>query len=654
MTRMIAWFMAMTAALWCADAGGEQLVASFETPIELQRVDKHNVLIALTNKGVTHGRSALEARFGEGEWPAMVLRQGRAFQDRDWSRFGGIVMDVTNPGDGELHLNLIIEDSGESQGKSRQYNSWTNVQPGRSTLVLYFPMPGLWRMRAGPPLVSSPTTILSRDDTDIDWTNVAALHLTMSGSAQERLLIFDRLRLMPRPDMIGMVDRFGQYSRTVWPGKVKDESDFRRYFDAELVWLAARPLNPDRDEYGGWQTGPKLKATGFFRTAYLRGEREVEPPPAGTAGQGRWSLVTPAGHLFFSLGVNVVNHFERTPTRDREFLFADPPVAGDPLAAFCDQGTVRHYAMNLHRKYGPDWQQRWVDVSLRRLRAWGFNTIGNWSSRDLFAARRVPYTTSVFYPTTGLTMIDTGLRLMPDVFDERFASAVEAAVAEQSAGWRDDPWCLGCFVDNELTWAGWGDSPDEHYLLARSILKTRGSPPARQRMLDELRGRHQDIAELGRAWGVDVSSWDKFAAGDWSWPKQMTDSCRSDLAHITALFAEKYFEVVSQALRKYAPNHLYLGCRFAPKQDEVVRTAAAFCDVISFNIYRPWPTVEEWGFTAALGRPCLITEFHFGALDRGMFHYGLLAAPDQPGRGRSYTQYVETTAGLPAMVGCHW
>jgi len=44
--------------------------------------------------------------------------------------------------------------------------------------------------------------------------------------------------------------------------------------------------------------------------------------------------------------------------------------------------------------------------------------------------------------------------------------------------------------------------------------------------------------------------------------------------------------------------------------------------------------------TARRYRPVIIGEFHFGALDHGMFHPGLKAARDQTHRGELYRAYV--------------
>jgi hypothetical protein len=134
----------------------------------------------------------------------------------------------------------------------------------------------------------------------------------------------------------------------------------------------------------------------------------------------------------------------------------------------------------------------------------------------------------------------------------------------------------------------------------------------------------------------------------------MTPQCRKDLADLMALIADRYFATVAAAMKKHAPRQLYLGCRFAPRQLDVVRASAQHCDVVSFNIYTRGPMPDEWGFAETLGRPCIITEFHFGALDRGMFHYGLVEVKDQAARGRAYQEYMRKVAELPAFVGCHW
>ena len=99
---------------------------------------------------------------------------------------------------------------------------------------------------------------------------------------------------------------------------------------------------------------------------------------------------------------------------------------------------------------------------------------------------------------------------------------------------------------------------------------------------------------------------------------------------------------------------MYLGCRFAWRTEEAVAAAAEFCDVVSFNIYDRRVDPGKWAFLETLGRPAIIGEFHVGALDRGMFHPGLVSASNQQERAAVYADYVASVLDNPALVGCHW
>lgn len=102
-----------------------------------------------------------------------------------------------------------------------------------------------------------------------------------------------------------------------------------------------------------------------------------------------------------------------------------------------------------------------------------------------------------------------------------------------------------------------------------------------------------------------------------------------------ALAAERYFKLTTEAIRKYDPNHLVLGCRFAGLDgapESVWAAAGRYCDVVTFNCY-PWadldrnvvldakggrPIVERFEAVYRLThRPLLITEWSFPALDTG-------------------------------------
>jgi len=53
-------------------------------------------------------------------------------------------------------------------------------------------------------------------------------------------------------------------------------------------------------------------------------------------------------------------------------------------------------------------------------------------------------------------------------------------------------------------------------------------------------------------------------------------------------------------------------------------------------------------------KPVVIGEFHFGALDRGMFHTGLVPCTSQADRAATYKAYVRGAMANPQIVGTHW
>ncbi|MGB9607696.1 MAG: beta-galactosidase, partial [bacterium] len=407
-----------------------------------------------------------------------------------------------------------------------------------------------------------------------------------------------------------------------------------------------KPL-PDRDEYGGWKDGPQLKATGFFRTAYIIDGKETEPPQDLRESKGRWWLVTPTGHLFFSLGIDCVGHWEVSPIKGREYLFSWLPSENDPLREFYQDDKINFYAMNLKRKYGDNWQEKWREMVKRRLPAWGFNTIGNWSSSEVFK-QGIPYVVAIHYGG------DFAWFPLPDVFDERFEKTLERVIENATREWKDDPWCMGYFVDNELSWGGWGDDPASRYQLPLKALASDGKLFTKREFTRLLKEKYGEIERINQAWGIKAESWEEFMEKPVQLHMPLTQACISDLSELLTHFARKYFKVVRDTLKKYAPNQLYLGCRFASRPMEVVKVSAEYCDVVSFNIYSREVKEEWWSFTNTLGKPCIIGEFHFGALDRGMFHPGLVAVENQEERGKAYQEYVKSVWKLPAFVGCHW
>ncbi len=658
----------------------ETCINSFESQADIAKVVPSNVTISLVmGKGVTDGTHAAKVVFHPGPWPNITFHVGQGFPSGDWRQYGAVAFDVTNLERAEPYLATRVDDDPAADGAHHSRTGWLYQSlPSGRTVTVEVTFERMAEMRRGPTVVPGalPTTQDGPVGEPLDWSHITTFEIWLPGPTKDHTLIIDNVRLLPRPDLKGIVDRYGQYSRDDWPGKVHSDADLQRELAEEEQWIAGQKRPADLDEYGGWAAGPELRATGFFRTAYVVGNAEVA---GGPRQGGRWWLVTPSGHLFFSQGIDgVAFPSETTHITGRDELFSWLPGKGDPLEEFCLVRADRwadFNAMNLRRKYGPDWQRRYADISSRRMLAWGFNTLGNWSLPEACRQRRVPYTVPV---VLGWLDQHRVLRYFPtahsgdqvDVFDEAFPGRLNELLAnpplDAMPTWvekhvirdsRDDPWCIGYFFENEVAWARWGSGPNEADLdVAISALASDDTLAAKRAFVDRLRGRYADIARLNEAWHTACASWEKLLVEPVKVPAAMTDACKADLKGFLALFARRHFEVAAAALKKADPNHLNLGCRFAnlPPDMEIVRAAADTCDVVSFNVYEPALLTDKWAFTSTLGKPCLIGEFHFGALDRGMFNVGCNSAHDQGERGRLYAQYVRSAWALPAFVGCHW
>jgi hypothetical protein len=127
---------------------------------------------------------------------------------------------------------------------------------------------------------------------------------------------------------------------------------------------------------------------------------------------------------------------------------------------------------------------------------------------------------------------------------------------------------------------------------------------------------------------------------------------RDDLRSYYTRAAEHYFRTVREVIKEIAPHQLYLGCRFAWANVRAAAAAAKYCDIVSYNLYQR--SVSDFRPAGAEDAPLLIGEFHFGALDRGLFHTGLVPVSNQEARAQAYRDYVLGAVRHPQFVGTHW
>jgi hypothetical protein len=232
----------------------------------------------------------------------------------------------------------------------------------------------------------------------------------------------------------------------------------------------------------------------------------------------------------------------------------------------------------------------------------------------------------------------------PDVFDPSFKATLLKEVAQHKGKAVSDPWCLGYFPGNELSWG------KDEAAMARSVLGSPADQPAKRVLVDDLKAKYATIDKLNAAWKTDYASWDAMIASTTPPGEQQG---REDLGAFLGKLADAYFRQCREAVKEIDPQGLYLGCRFAGWGHPVVfRTAAKYSDVISVNRYSE--TLADLVLPEGIDKPVVIGEFHFGALDRGKFHASLREVPNQEARGAAYEKYVRSALENPLVVGTHW
>jgi hypothetical protein len=426
-------------------------------------------LSRVTGTRVNAGGIAAWVDFELADWPELVIRP--TAEPADWSGVQALAIPIDNSTAQQIDLVVRVDDDPHADGQHHSLSGRVRVHSGEAD-VLILPLPTNdalpMGMVAGPPPKAPPldafVRVIGGARGAIDRRHVTAIHLILLRRSPGRTLIFGDPGIIRGPDRgleayRSIVDGFGQYARDDWDGKIGSNEDLQRARSQEEQELWERPPPASAlDRYGGLFEGPAFSATGFFRT-----ERR----------DGRWWLVTPEGHGFFSLGIDVMSpDVGATFVEGREFMFAGLPEPGDPLAAhygYADQRlglpaqrgrqydhgrSFDFYAANLQRKYGSGYLPMWRRTALDRLRAWGFNTIGNWSEPRLFEYHEMPYVVPI-HTYGNFAKVSSGSDWwgkMPDPFDPAFAAAVDDIVARAASTYRDDPSLIGYFVDNELAW----------------------------------------------------------------------------------------------------------------------------------------------------------------------------------------------------------
>jgi len=323
---------------------------------------------------------------------------------------------------------------------------------------------------------------------------------------------------------------------------------------------------------------------------------------------GRWYNIDPDGNLYINVGMVNIS-----------------PGASDRSKTA------------LNDVYGS--RSNWAEETNSLLRKNGFNAMGAWSDNALMTntaeqtKKPLSYTIiknfmSDYGKKRGGTFQESGHMGYPDrtifVFDPQWPAFCDE-YAKQLTATKDDKNLYGYFSDNEL--------PFERLTLDRYLDKKDSTDPGCVAAKQWLRDR-----------GVARAS--------------ITDSIRNEFLGVVA---EKYFSSVAKAIKKYDPNHLYLGSRlhsYEKKVRQVFEAMGKYVDVFAINYYREWTPVAEdmknWELWS--GKPFIITEWYVKGEDSGMPNFSGAGwmVRTQEDRGLFYQNFTLGLLESKSCVGFHW
>lgn len=359
--------------------------------------------------------------------------------------------------------------------------------------------------------------------------------------------------------------------------------------------------DPETDIYGGWTIMNLGNEDGYFRVRKAA---------------GRWWLVDPLGNIFLSKAVAVFS-----------------------------PGSSERQKANISSKFGSN--TAWAKAETAFLKGQGFNSLGAWSSVDIVKnlPEPMPYTVilspmgsyngylkgsgaeAAGYKAAGWEGYPYDFAM---VFDSKFDQYVENTISK-AASYKTDKYLIGYFIDNEIPW--------KQYALERCLTKWPAghiNHDKAQEWLDARKGRS----------GCTIA-----------------DATEADKKAFIAYCYDVYLQKVTSALKRYDPNHLFLGDRFNQWNyelinEEMFKTAGKYVDVISINHYQRWQpeqgAMRNWESWS--GKPFMVTEFYTKGLDSGLGNTtgAGWVVKTQNDRGLFYQNFVNELIRSGVCVGWQW
>lgn len=211
-----------------------------------------------------------------------------------------------------------------------------------------------------------------------------------------------------------------------------------------------------------------------------------------------------------------------------------------------------------------------------------------------------------------------------DIFDPTVQTYIEQGVKANCARNKDNPNCIGYAWTDLATWPLKNQRP--------------------QNWVDFIRDLPKD-APGQRAYQQFLSSWEG---------KDETERDQEFLK----LIAREYFRVVGTANRKYDPDHLIFGDRFAfnTYDEDVLKEMLPWIDAIAFqpHFWHTFPKKQFDSMHELSGKPILLCDFAIRFKDGDKDVQMFKIEEDSYAAGRAYSNYVMDALKSNYIIGVFW
>lgn len=271
----------------------------------------------------------------------------------------------------------------------------------------------------------------------------------------------------------------------------------------------------------------------------------------------RWYLISPDGQPFISKGVNHINYKGDLDYVTQENIYTD----------------------TLDKKY--ESKEAWAEATYKRMKKFGLNTIGAWSSLNELKRDDIYFIGMVYLARTDW---DTGG--IDDYFSKEFEEHANKTFLKTLSryNYKEEKNLIGYCIDNELRW---GIDWRSYKSIVFDYLNFDEEAAGKKAVIDFLKVYYDnDIRQLNHDWFKSFKSWDQ-AYKDTNYTIN-THSGKKAESELLYFIADVYYKKAREIILKHDPNHMIIGNRFigAVTPKEVLRAAGKYLDIITVNYYK--------------------------------------------------------------------